>query len=79
MAIGHRPLRIRYERATLNAIVQSVGSPADIPVRDVIAQGLLPGPRILTSVEGFLRIARSFLPFEFRVFGGFLDEPVGNR
>src|SRR5262249_4511448 len=31
--------------------VQSVGSPADVPVRDAIAQGLLPGPRILTSVE----------------------------
>src|SRR2546423_7427373 len=28
--------------------VQSVGSPSDIPLRDVIAQGLLPGPRILT-------------------------------
>lgn len=31
--------------------VQSVGSPADIPLRDAIAQGLLPGPRILTSIE----------------------------
>lgn len=33
--------------------VQSVGSPSDVPLRDVIAQGLFPGPRILTSVEGF--------------------------
>jgi imidazolonepropionase-like amidohydrolase len=31
--------------------VQSVGSPADIPLRDAIAKGILPGPRILTSVE----------------------------
>jgi imidazolonepropionase-like amidohydrolase len=31
--------------------VQSVGSPADVPLRDVIARGLLPGPRILTSAE----------------------------
>jgi imidazolonepropionase-like amidohydrolase len=31
--------------------VQSVGSPADIPLRDAIAQGALPGPRILTAVE----------------------------
>lgn len=31
--------------------VQSVGSPTDIPLRDAIAQGALPGPRILTAVE----------------------------
>ena len=31
--------------------VESVGSPADIPVRDAIARGSLPGPRILTSAE----------------------------
>jgi imidazolonepropionase-like amidohydrolase len=31
--------------------VQSVGSPADIPLRDAIARGELPGPRILTSAE----------------------------
>src|SRR5215510_2266650 len=31
--------------------VQSVGSPRDISLRDAIAKGLLPGPRILTSVE----------------------------
>jgi imidazolonepropionase-like amidohydrolase len=31
--------------------VQSVGSPADVPLRDAIAQGKLPGPRILTAVE----------------------------
>src|SRR5213080_749787 len=31
--------------------VQSVGSPMDVPLRDVIAKGALPGPRILTAVE----------------------------
>lgn len=40
--------------ATLQAgftTVQSVGSPADIPLRDAIAKGQLPGPRILTSAQ----------------------------
>ena len=31
--------------------VQSVGSPRDVPLRDAIAQGTLPGPRILTAGE----------------------------
>src|SRR2546430_16752586 len=31
--------------------VQSVGSSTDIPLRDAIAKGALPGPRILTAVE----------------------------
>ena len=31
--------------------VQSVGSPMDVPLRDAIANGKLPGPRILTSVQ----------------------------
>lgn len=31
--------------------VQSVGGPEDIPVRDAIAGGSLPGPRVLTSVR----------------------------
>ncbi len=31
--------------------VQSVGSPTDVPLRDAIAAGLVPGPRILTAVE----------------------------
>src|SRR5205085_2973530 len=40
--------------ATLTAgftTVQSVGSPTDVPLRDAIARGRLPGPRILTAVE----------------------------
>jgi imidazolonepropionase-like amidohydrolase len=31
--------------------VQSVGSPLDIPLRELIAKGMLPGPRILTAAE----------------------------
>ena len=31
--------------------IQSVGSATDIPLRDAIAKGLLPGPRILTAAE----------------------------
>jgi imidazolonepropionase-like amidohydrolase len=31
--------------------VQSVGAPNDIPLRDAIAKGMLPGPRILSAVE----------------------------
>jgi len=31
--------------------IQSVGSTTDIPLRDAIAKGILPGPRILTSAE----------------------------
>lgn len=31
--------------------IQSVGSPTDLALRDAIAKGLVPGPRILTAVE----------------------------
>ena len=31
--------------------VQSVGAPNDIPLRDAIAKGIIPGPRILTANE----------------------------
>jgi imidazolonepropionase-like amidohydrolase len=31
--------------------VQSMGSPAEVHLRDAVAQGLLPGPRILSAVE----------------------------
>jgi len=40
--------------ATLTAgftTIQSVGAPADIPLRDAIARGEIPGPRILTAVR----------------------------
>jgi len=31
--------------------VQSVGAPNDVPLRDAIARGIVPGPRILTAVQ----------------------------
>lgn len=31
--------------------VQSVGSPMDVPLRDAIAKGEIPGPRILTAIQ----------------------------
>ena len=31
--------------------VQSLGGPEDVPVRDAIARGSLPGPRVLTSIR----------------------------
>ena len=49
--------------------VQSVGSPNDIPLRDAIARGALPGPRILTSAEPlFGRNEQSGTPDEIRAF-----------
>ncbi len=49
--------------------VQSVGSPADIPLRDAIAKGLLPGPRILTAVEPIMgRGEQTGTPDEIRAF-----------
>jgi imidazolonepropionase-like amidohydrolase len=49
--------------------VQSIGSPADIPLRDAIAKGILPGPRILTSAEPLVgRGAQTGTPDEIRVF-----------
>jgi imidazolonepropionase-like amidohydrolase len=49
--------------------VQSVGSPTDIPLRDAIAKGLLPGPRILTAVEPLAgRGEQTGTPDEIRAF-----------
>lgn len=49
--------------------VQSVGAPNDIPLRDAIAQGKLPGPRILTAVEPLVgRGAETGTPEEIRAF-----------
>lgn len=59
-------------RATLMAgftTVQSVGNVADIPLRDAIAKGELPGPRILTSAEPLIgRGEQSGTPDEIRAF-----------
>lgn len=49
--------------------VQSLGSPTDVPLRDAIAKGLLPGPRILTAVEPLQgRGERTGTPDEIRAF-----------
>ena len=49
--------------------VQSVGSPTDIPLRDAIAKGGLPGPRILTAVEPiFGQGDKTGTPDEIRAF-----------
>jgi imidazolonepropionase-like amidohydrolase len=49
--------------------VQSVGSPTDVPLRDAIAGGKLPGPRILTAVEPlFGQGEKTGTPEEIRAF-----------
>ncbi|HEU4934600.1 MAG TPA: amidohydrolase family protein [Pyrinomonadaceae bacterium] len=59
-------------KATLMAgftTVQSVGSPNDLPLRDAIAKGTLPGPRILTSAEPLMgRGDQTGTPEEIRAF-----------
>jgi imidazolonepropionase-like amidohydrolase len=49
--------------------VQSVGSPTDVPLRDAVAGGTLPGPRILTAVEPlFGQGEKTGTPEEVRAF-----------
>jgi len=48
--------------------VQSVGSPNDLPLRDAIARGALPGPRILTSAEPLIPNDKLGTPDEVRAF-----------
>lgn len=49
--------------------VQSVGSPADVPLRDAIAQGDIPGPRILTAIRPLVgRGPKTGTPDEIRQF-----------
>jgi imidazolonepropionase-like amidohydrolase len=49
--------------------VQSVGSPTDVPLRDAIAKGILPGPRILTAIEPLMgRGEQTGTPDEIRAF-----------
>jgi imidazolonepropionase-like amidohydrolase len=49
--------------------IQSPGSPNDIPLRDAIAKGMLPGPRILTAAEPLIgRGEQSGTPEEIRAF-----------
>lgn len=49
--------------------IQSPGSPTDIPLRDAIARGSIPGPRILTSAAPlFGRGEQTGTPDEIRAF-----------
>src|SRR2546421_12137568 len=49
--------------------VQSVGSPNDVPLRDAIAKGSLPGPRILTANQPLVgQGERSGTPDEIHAF-----------
>src|SRR5947199_188117 len=49
--------------------VQSVGSPNDVPLRDAIAKGSVPGPRILTANQALAgQGERSGTPDEIRAF-----------
>jgi len=49
--------------------VQSIGTPADLALRDAIAKGMLPGPRILTSAEPIMgKSAETGTPDEIRAF-----------
>jgi imidazolonepropionase-like amidohydrolase len=49
--------------------VQSVGSPNDVPLRDAIAKGTLPGPRILTAIEPLMgRGEQTGTPDEIRAY-----------
>ena len=49
--------------------VQSVGSPNDLPLRNAIAKGAIPGPRILTAVEPLTQAGeKAGTPGEIRAF-----------
>jgi imidazolonepropionase-like amidohydrolase len=48
--------------------VQSVGSLTDLPLRDAIAKGALPGPRILSSADPLIPNDKTGTPEEIRAF-----------
>jgi imidazolonepropionase-like amidohydrolase len=49
--------------------IQSVGAPNDVPLRDAIAKGLIPGPRILTAVQPLVgRGEQTGTPEEIRAY-----------
>ena len=58
--------------ATLQAgftTIQSVGSPTDVPLRDAIARGQVPGPRLLTAIQPLEGAGpRTGTPDEIRAF-----------
>jgi imidazolonepropionase-like amidohydrolase len=74
---GGTPEEVAYQIAsnawvTLMAgftTVQSVGSPADVPLRNAIAKGQIPGPRILTSATPLMgQGEKSGTPEQIRAF-----------
>jgi len=74
---GGTPPEIAYAAAsnawvTLMAgftTVQSVGDPSDVPLREAVAKGALPGPRILTAVEPLIgRGEQTGTPDEIRAY-----------
>jgi imidazolonepropionase-like amidohydrolase len=76
---GGTPEEVAYQVAsnawvTLMAgftTVRSVGSLADVPLRNAIAKGKIPGPRILTSAEPLMGLGeKSGSPEEIRAFVG---------
>ncbi|HKQ06279.1 MAG TPA: amidohydrolase family protein [Blastocatellia bacterium] len=49
--------------------IQSPGSPTDLPLREAIARGMLPGPRLLTAVEPLIgRGEQTGTPDEIRAY-----------
>jgi imidazolonepropionase-like amidohydrolase len=49
--------------------IQSVGAPNDVPLRDAIAKGILPGPRILTAIHPLVGQGdKTGTPDEIRAF-----------
>jgi imidazolonepropionase-like amidohydrolase len=49
--------------------VQSVGDPSDVPLRDAIAKGMLPGPRIVMAVDPLMgRGEQTGTPDEIRAY-----------
>lgn len=49
--------------------VKSVGDPNDVPLRNAIAKGMLPGPRILTAVDALMgRGVETGTPDEIRAY-----------
>ncbi|MGA9567117.1 MAG: amidohydrolase family protein [Candidatus Korobacteraceae bacterium] len=76
---GGTPEEVAYQVAsnawvTLMAgftTVQSVGSPADVPLRNAINKGEIPGPRIFTSAEPLMgQGEKSGTPDQIRAFVG---------
>jgi imidazolonepropionase-like amidohydrolase len=46
--------------------VQSVGAASDVPLRDAIARGILPGPRVLTSIGSITSTTPALTPDQMK-------------